>query len=399
MAITARPSRPMLIAGGGIGGLAVALALAKRGIRSRVLERRVEFSEAGAGIQIGPNGVACLRAIGVAASLEAKAGTPDEIRVYDGQRGTVLSALPLGATISARYGAPYWTIHRADLHASLLHAAYREPAILIETGFQVDKLEAASDGIRLISTEGRIATGAAVIGADGLWSKVRSYVADRVDLRPAGWSAYRAVIDGSDVSSAFQGNAVGLWLAPRAHVVHYPVRGGAETAAVVILPQTASSDGWAGEADRGELLGRVKDLAPELVAFLEAGTGWKSWSLFDVPPLARWSNGNVALLGDAAHPVLPFLASGGVLALEDAVTLAACVANQPENMPAAFDVYARQRMKRAAAAAAGARRNGAIYHLSGPSAFARNLAMKAIPAPHLINRYDWLYGWKPPVLA
>jgi salicylate hydroxylase len=386
----------MLIAGGGIGGLATALALAKRGIRSRVLERKPEFTEAGAGIQIGPNGVACLRAIGVAASLETKVGTPEEIRVHEGQRGTVLSALPLGATITARYGAPYWTIHRADLHASLLNAAQREPAILIETGFQVDRLEAASDGIRLISTEGRVATGTAVIGADGLWSKVRSYVADRVDLRYAGWSAYRTLMHRTDVAPVFQGNAVGLWLAPRAHVVHYPVRGGAETAAVVILPQTASSEGWAKDAERDELLGRVNHLAPDLVAFLEAGEGWKSWSLFNVPPLARWSNGNVALLGDAAHPVLPFLASGGVLALEDAVTLAACVASQPGNMPAAFETYARQRMKRAAAAASGARRNGAIYHLSGPSAFARNLAMKTIPAPHLMNRYDWLYGWKPP---
>jgi salicylate hydroxylase len=389
----------MLIAGGGIGGLAVALALAKRGIKSRVLERNAAFSEAGAGIQIGPNGVACLRALGVGAAVEAKAGAPDAIRIYDGQRGTVLSELPLGETIRTRYGAPYWTIHRSDLHASLLNAAQRESAILIETGFQADRLEAASDGIRLVSTEGRVATGTAVIGADGLWSKVRSYVAGRVGLRYAGWSAYRTVMHSGDIPSAFQANAVGLWLAPRAHVVHYPVRGGAETAAVVILPQTASGDSWAKDANRDDLLGQVKHLAPELVALLQAGQDWKSWSLFNVPPLARWSNGHVALLGDAAHPVLPFLASGGVLALEDAVTLAACVAHQPGNMPAAFEAYAKQRMKRTATAVNGARRNGMIYHLSGASAFARNLALKAIPAPQLINRYDWLYGWKPPELA
>ncbi|MEQ1695941.1 MAG: FAD-dependent monooxygenase [Hyphomicrobiaceae bacterium] len=389
----------MLIAGGGIGGLAVALALAKCGIRSRVLERKPVFGEAGAGIQIGPNGVASLRAIGVAASLAAKVGSPDEIRVFDGQRGSALAVLPLGDAINARFGAPYWTIHRADLHACLLSAAQREPAILIETGFQVDRLEAAPDGIRLISTEGKVATGTAVIGADGLWSKVRSYVADRVDMPYAGWSAYRTVIDGSEVPSAFQANAVGLWLAPRAHVVHYPVYGGSETAAVVILPQTASSEGWAKDADRDDLLGRVNHLSPEVVAFLAEGRGWKTWSLFNVPPLARWSNGSVTLLGDAAHPVLPFLASGGVLALEDAVALAACVAKQSEDVPAAFEAYAKLRMKRAAKVATGARRNGAVYHMSGPSAFARNLAMKAIPAPRLMSRYDWLYGWKPPVLG
>lgn len=389
----------MLIAGGGIGGLAVALALAKCGIRSRVLERKQVFGEAGAGIQIGPNGVACLRALGVAAALAPRVGTPDEIRVHDGQSGTVLSVLPLGDAIEARFGAPYWTIHRADLHASLLSAAQREPAILIDTGFQVDRLEAAPDGIRLISTEGKIATGTAVIGADGLWSKVRSYVADRVEMPYAGWSAYRTVMHGSAVPAAFHANAVGLWLAPKAHVVHYPVYRGSETAAVVILPQTAASEGWAKDADRDELLTRVSHLSPEVVGFLETGGGWKTWSLFNVPPFARWSNGSVALLGDAAHPVLPFLASGGVLALEDAVTLAACVAKQQDDIPAAFDAYAKQRMKRAARAANGARRNGSIYHMSGASAVARNLAMKVVPAQHLLNRYDWLYNWKPPILG
>lgn len=389
----------MLIAGGGIGGLAVALALAKCGIRSRVLERRRVFSEAGAGIQIGPNGVACLRALGVAASLELKVGRPDEIRVYDGLRGTVLSALPLGEAINERFAAPYWTIHRADLHASLHHAAQREPAILIETGFQVDRLEAACDGVRLISTEGKVATGTAVVGADGLWSKVRRYVTDRVELRSAGWSAYRTVMHACALPPSLQANAVGLWLAPRAHGVHYPVRGGAETAAVVILPQTAALEGWAKDVERATVLGQVNTLAPELVALLEAGEGWKAWSLFNVPPLARWSNGNVALLGDAAHPVLPFLASGGVLALEDAMVLADCVAKQSSDIPAAFEAYARRRMDRAVMVANGARRNGAIYHMSGASAFARNLAMKAIPAPRLMNRYDWLYGWKPPVLG
>jgi len=397
MAITARPVRPMLVAGGGIGGVAVALALSKVGVRCRVLERKPVFEEAGAGIQIGPNGVWVLRAIGVAAALAPAAGAPGEIEVRDGVRGAMLATVPLGDHIEARHGAPYWTVHRADLHAALLNSAQRDPAINIETGFQVDRLEATADGVRLIAVDGRAANGAAVIGADGLWSKVRNYVADPVELRPAGWSAYRTVIGAAALPSGLNRNAVGLWLAPRAHAVHYPVRGSMQTALVVILPQTEASEGWAREVDRDALLARLAGLAPDLRSVVSAGEGWKAWSLFNVPRLSRWSNGRVALLGDAAHPVLPFLASGGVLALEDAAVLASCVQASGADYPAAFDAYAKLRRARVMAVAAGARRNGGIYHMGGAAALVRNLAMRAIAGPRLLGRYDWLYGWKPPV--
>lgn len=399
MAITARPVRPMLIAGGGIGGLAAALALAKAGVRSRVLERKAVFEEAGAGIQIGPNGVAVLRAIGVAGVLAPMAGVPGELEVRDGIRGTKLATMPLGDQIEARHGAPYWTVHRADLHAALLAVAQRDPSIHIETGFAVDRLEATADGVRLIAEDGRVANGAAAIGADGLWSKVRSYVAGPVELRPAGWSAYRTVIGAGAMPAGLDRAVVGLWLAAGAHAVHYPVRGGLQTALVVILPQTEASEGWARDVDRDALLVRVAGFAPDLVSLVQAGEGWKAWSLVNVPPLARWSNGGIALLGDAAHPVLPFLASGGVLALEDAAVLAACVQASPGDYAATFDAYAKQRRVRVLAAAKGARRNGGIYHMSGAAAFARNLAMKAVAGPRLLGRYDWLYGWKPPVLG
>lgn len=388
----------MLVAGGGIGGLAAALALSKVGVRCRVLERKPAFEEAGAGIQIGPNGIAVLRSLGVAAALEAFAGIPAGIVVRDGVRGHVLADMPLGNYIEARHGAPYWTVHRADLHAALLAAAQRDPSISIETGFHADRLEATLDGVRLIAADGRSANGMAVIGADGLWSKVRSYVAGRVELAPAGWSAYRTVIATGAVPAPLDPAAIGLWFARDAHAVHYPVRGGAQTALVVVLPETTASEGWARPVDRGALLERVAGLAAPLVDVIGAGHDWKAWSLVNAAPLARWSNGRVVLLGDAAHPTLPFLASGGVLALEDAIVLAACVKSNRADVTAAFEAYARQRRPRVFAAVSGARRNGGIYHLAGAAAVARNLAMRAIRGPGLIARNDWLYGWKPPAL-
>ena len=390
-----RAMRPLLVAGGGIGGLACALALAKCGFKSRILERNAVFSEAGAGIQIGPNGVAALRTLGVAAALEPKSGQPDEIRVMDGKSGQLLTVLPLGAAMAVRLGGPYWTAHRADLHAALLASAQREPLIAITTGFEVDRVEALADGVRVISTMGRAATGAALIGADGLWSKVRGYVADGVTLRPVGRRAYRAVVPAAALPAALQGNVTGLWLTSRAHAVHYPVRGGSEMALVVILPDPRASAGWTMPAGREEVMAAVTGFAPDLLALLSAAPAWASWTLHDASPLARWSNGRVALLGDAAHPILPFLAQGGVLALEDALVLADAVRRAPE-LPAAFEAYGKARMARVRRVTQAARRNGRIYHLGGAGALARNGVLRAMPGARLMGQYDWLYGWTPP---
>lgn len=391
-----KPTRPILIAGGGIGGLAAALALADRGFRCRILERRPAFCEVGAGIQIGPNGVKALRALGLDTALEPKAGKPDLITVYDGVRGRPLAELPLGSAMAERMGAPYWTAHRADLHAALLEQAGREPRIALTTGFAAERLEAAGDGVRLISRAGPAVSGAALIGADGLWSTVRAYVADSARLRFASRRAYRAVIATVDAPAPFRTNTVGLWLAPGAHAVHYPVRAGAEIAIVVIVPGPAGGQEWSQEADRAGLIAGIGHLAPDLLGFLTVARDWKSWALHEAPPLATWSNGRVTLLGDAAHPVLPFLAQGGVLALEDAVTLAAELDRQPADIPAALAAYQNARLARTRKVAATARRNGAIYHLSGALALARNIALRTTPGPRLIAQYDWLYGWTPP---
>ena len=392
-----RSTRPILIAGGGIGGVAAALALADCGYRCRILERRTAFSEAGAGIQIGPNGVRALRALGVDQELKPKVGKPAEIVIYDGKRGRPLTVLPLGSDIEARLGAPYWTAHRADLHAALLQRAQRHDLIAISLGFAAGRLEAIPDGIRVLPTEGAALTGAALIGADGLWSKVRGYVADHSALRFAGRRAYRAVIPAHAAPNALQGNATGLWLARGAHVVHYPVRCGAEIALVVIVSgNSGPAHEWGQDTEPAVVQAAVEGLMPAVMPLIASCPSWKSWALYDLPPLARWSNGRVALLGDAAHPVLPFLAQGGVLALEDALTLAQCVADGGNDITAAFAAYGKARIKRTRHVAAVSRRNGTIYHLGGAAAVARNMVLRASPAPRLLGQYDWIYGWQPP---
>lgn len=397
MAATPQAARPILITGGGIGGLAAAIALAGKGFRCRVLERRDLVEEAGAGIQIGPNGLKALCALGVDGILEARAGRPDALVVRDAGNGRPLATIALGAKLEQRFGAPYWTAHRADLHGALMAVASRHPGIVLTGGFAADRLEATATGVKLVSQSGAEATGAAVIGADGLWSRMRGYVAGRTATRFTGRRAYRTVIPAASAADVMEPGSVVVWLAPRCHVVHYPVRGGAEIAVVVVLEEQSSEPGWALPAEWAGLDQHLEPrVNPPLREALARGGPWRAWDLYELPPLPAWSNGPVALLGDAAHPMLPFLAQGGVMALEDAVTLAHFAALSPADLPAAFTRYHGARKTRVGRVVRAAAQNGLIYHMSGPARLARNGVLRLTPAPRLLARYDWLYGWNPP---
>jgi salicylate hydroxylase len=389
-------NEPVLIAGGGIAGLATALALAQHGIPSHVLEQRAHFSEAGAGIQIGPNGVRVLTALGVTTDLKSHVSLPEEIVVHQGASGRVLTRMPLGGWIAERHAAPYWVVHRRDLQSALLARARSTPGISIETGFAVT--EAVDEGERVIarSASGAVVGGPALIGADGVRSRVRTLLAPGAQLRFSGKAASRSLLSPDMALALGDPASMGVWLAPGAHVVHYPVAAGAQIAVVAIVPDNRMTDDWAAPNEWAALEPHLAGFAPALRSTLARAPEWRRWALVEADPLAHLPKGCIALVGDAAHPVLPFLAQGGVMALEDAVVLVDAIAARRDSLPEALAAYEAARRRRVQAIVATSRQNGRIFHLAGLAALARDLVLATVPSARLMARYDWVYGWRPP---
>ncbi len=385
--------RPILIAGSGIAGLSLGLALSHKGVASRLLERRAELSEAGAGIQLGPNAMHVLQRLGVAGRLEPLAGKPDAIDVHDGASGRRLTRFPLGADIETRFHAPYRLAHRSDLQASLLAAARARPDIEIATGFKVGDWRETDRGVVVTAADGRTTEGDMLVGADGLWSTVRRGIHPNHPLPYAGKMAARTVIPAAGVGERFARAVTGVWLAPDAHVVHYPVRAGADIAVVVIVDEATPREGWGGAISSTSVEARLIGFAPELLEFLARGVEWRAWSLYDPPSLPTWSKGRACLIGDAAHPILPFFAQGGGMAIEDAETLAALIARSPDAPARAFARFEGLRRARVLRVQDASRANGKTFHLSGAMALARNLTLALAPGSLMMRRYDWLYGW------
>lgn len=373
---------PIIVAGGGIGGLSAALALSLKGFRVTVLERGAGLAEAGAGIQLGPNATRLLRMWGLADALQNCAMFPGGISLFDGHNGRRLCEIPLGDYARQRYGAPYAVLHRADLHEMLLGAVQRQAAITVISHCDVQSVRDGAEGVAVLAGCGSF-SGRALIGADGLRSIVRHAIAPDAALNGTGKIAWRALIPRTGLPALFSANGIGLWMRADAHLVHYPVAGGALLNVVAIMRRGVGHDqpfkpefsGWPGPA---------RDL-------LAMAGEWKFWPLFTLSGLRRWSCGRITLLGDAAHPILPFLASGSVLAMEDAAALAEEAAASPHDVTAAFARYEALRQPRARRVANASRAAGGIYHLDGPMRLARNLVLSALPPRMLLWRNDWLY--------
>lgn len=389
-------AEPVLIAGGGIAGLATSLALAQHGISSRIFEQREVFSEAGAGIQIGPNGVRALTALGVAPLLARHVSVPEEIVVHQGASGRILTRMPLGDWIAERHGAPYWVVHRRDLQSALLERVQATAHIAVETGMAIAETTDHGDHVTVRSSTGTMTRGCVLVGADGIRSRIRTAVAPGAQLRFSGKAASRTLLSPDAAANLGDAASMGVWLAPGAHVVHYPIAAGAQIAVVAIVPDDRMTDDWAAPNDWNTLAPHLASFAPELRQVLATAPEWRRWALFETAPLAHLAKGRIALAGDAAHPVFPFLAQGGVMALEDALVLASTLAAYPDDPPRALKTYEAARRPRVNAIVATSRQNGRIFHLSGPAALARNLAMATLPAARLMARYDWVYGWQPP---
>jgi salicylate hydroxylase len=392
-------SRNIIIAGAGIGGLTAALALAARGHRVSVFEQAARLEEAGAGIQLSPNATRILRALGIERLLQSSLVVPQALVVRSGASGRRIARMPLGAEFEKRHGAPYWIVHRGDLQAALVASADANPDIGITPGAKVEDYAADRDAVTVRVRQGadlREESGVGLIGADGLWSTLRTRIGNREVPQFHRRTAWRTMIPSADVPPEFREPIVRLWLGRDAHLVHYPVRGGAAINVVAIVRDTSERSGWSGEGAQHDLSSHFSRAgwAPQACDFLKAAQTWQTWSLYDMPPLRHWGEGPVTLIGDAAHPTLPFLAQGAGMAIEDAAVLARGLAQAPADVPAAFRAYEIARRARTVRVQQASRRNGAIYHQPGAVAFCRNIAMHLIGGARLIGRYNWIYDWR-----
>ncbi len=395
-------SRQLLVAGGGIGGLAAAFMAARAGWHARVFEQASVFSEVGAGIQLGPNATRVLRDWGLLDAVAARGCAPGRLVARDARTGRVLASLPL-EDFTSRYGAPYLTIHRASLHALLLQAAQGQgPQVSLHTGTRIEDLLAIGDGVRVRLTDGTRPEADALVGADGLWSVVRQALWADGPAQPSNHVAYRGLAPLAALPAFRQAYEVTAWLGPRLHAVTYPVRdpatGEGMLNVVCVVQQQVQGDrfGWnlPGTAER--LHAATGPAGAMLQEALRAVPGWGLWVLHDRPPVAgaaQMARGRVALLGDAAHPMRPYLAQGAAMAIEDAADLGrslTAVRDRVLDIPEALQRYALGRWQRVAQVQRRALRNGAIFHATGPVRLARDLALRGL-GQRLMDQ-PWLYG-------
>ncbi len=382
---------PILIVGGGIGGVSAALALSKRGRRVRVLEQTPEFKEIGAGIQLGPNAFHVFDALGITESINAIAAFPDDLVVMDSLSGEEVTRIPVGVEFRARFGHPYGLIHRADLHSVLLGACRESPLVTLSASQKLVSFEDHGDRVSVRVAGGEVHEGAALIGADGLWSTVRAELVGDGNPRVSGHIAYRAVIPTSDVPHANRRNAMVIWVGPKTHLVHYPLRRGELFNLVAVFHSDRYEEGWDTYGDPDELNDRFKGTRPEVRAMLEKIDSWRMWVLCDREPIKDWSKGRTTLLGDAAHPMLQYLAQGACMAMEDAVCIAGKLETAGGDYRSAFLDYQQARYLRTARVQLTARLYGQVYHASGATRDLRNAFLKAQTTEQTYESLAWLY--------
>ena len=384
---------PVLIAGGGIGGLATALGLARQGQGCIVLEKAPQFGELGAGIQLGPNAFHAFDYLGVGDAARAMAVFIDKLRLMDAMSGEEIIHIPLDAPFRERFRNPYAVVHRGDLHGIFLRACRDNPAIELRTRAEVVRYEQEGGTARAVLAGGERVEGAALIGADGLWSKVREQLVGDGPPRVTGHTTYRSVIPTERMPEDLRWNAATLWAGPKCHLVHYPLSNWKAFNLVVTCHNGASQPAAGVPVSADEVRRGFAHISPRALRIIEHGTDWKLWVLCDRDPVLNWVDGRVALLGDAAHPALQYMAQGACMAMEDAVCLSHEAGAAQGDFPRAFESYRSKRVHRTARIQLQSRWMGDhIYHPAGAHAALRDTMLRGMTAEDFYDSLQWLYG-------
>ena len=383
---------PVLVAGGGIGGLAAALALVRQGFKVKVLEQAPEIGEIGAGIQLGPNAFHAFDALGVGDKTRSRAVFTDYMVMHDALDETQVGKIPTGEAFRQRFGNPYAVIHRVDVHKSLLEGAQETGQVEFLTSTRMERVEQNDGKVTVYDQHGNAHHGQALIGADGVRSVVRAqYVND--PPRITGHVVYRSVIDKKEFPQDLQWNAASIWVGPNCHLVHYPLRGGEQYNVVVTFHSRKQEEWGVTEGSREEVQSYFQGICPKARQLIDLPKTWKRWATADKEPIGQWSFGRATLLGDAAHPTTQYMAQGACMALEDAVTLGEALRVNGNEWGPALDLYQRSRVARTARIVLSGREMGRIYHAKGVERLVRNGLWKGRTPERFYDAMEWLYGW------
>ncbi len=384
---------PVLVAGGGIGGLAAALALVRQGFRVQVFEQAPEIGEIGAGIQLGPNAFNAFDALGVGEKARSRAVYTDHMVMHDALDEYQVGKIPTGEAFLQRFGNPYAVIHRVDVHLSLLEGAQETGRVEVLTSKRIVRVEQDADSVTIYDQDGNAHRGQALIGADGVKSAVREqYVGDVA--RVTGHVVYRAVVDKKDFPENLQWNAASIWVGPNCHLVHYPLRGGEQYNVVVTFHSREPETWGVTEGSKEEVQSYFQGICPKARQLIDLPKSWKRWATADREPIGTWVFGRATLLGDAAHPTTQYMAQGACMAMEDAVTLGEALRVNHNDWTKALDLYQRSRVARTARIVLSSREMGRIYHAKGVERLVRNDLWRGRSAERFYDAMEWLYSWR-----
>lgn len=387
-----KPSNSVIVAGAGIGGIAAALALSRLGIPVTVLEQAATLGEIGAGLQLGPNAFAALDALGAGKHVRERAVFTDRLLMMDAVDCSTVADIEIGDAFRARFANPYAVIHRADIHTAILEQVRATPGMDLVTSCHITEIAQDDEGVTVTAADGRVFKADYLIGCDGVKSVARKVVVGD-EARVSGHVVYRAVVPVAEMPEELRWNAPVVWAGPNCHLVHYPLRGGEQYNLVVTFHSREQESWGVRDGSKKEVLSYFSGIAELPRRLLHTPTSWRRWSTADREPVDNWTRGRITLLGDAAHPMMQYLAKGACMALEDAVTLGEAIRRCGHDMHAAFDLYQRSRITRTARVVLSVREMGRIYHAAGVERLVRNSLWKGRGDAAFYDALAWLYDW------